>query len=288
MTNTPPSDTDKERDIHRATSDDGTQIAGSVQGRGPPLVLVHGGLDDGELSWGRILPFLTERFTCYVPSTRGRGLSEDHPDHRPERHVEDLTTYVDSIGEPVGLVGHSIGGTFALGAVERGAAVSALALHEPAVFEFWEEGEDAERYQDAIASAAEAVADDRLADAARALARGVINNDEEIAALEESGTLEQMGAYVPTVLQELEQAPETEVPSPTGPSELAQVTVPTLLVYGSRTTTAHTDSMHYLDEQLPDADLHEIPDVGHAAPMVAPELIADEFVKFFADDQALA
>ncbi len=36
---------------HRAISDDGTEIARRVQGQGPPLVLVHRGLGDGEFSF---------------------------------------------------------------------------------------------------------------------------------------------------------------------------------------------------------------------------------------------
>ncbi len=114
--------TDQNR-IHRAVSNDGTEIAGSVHGNGPPLVLFHGGVTDGEHAWSEILQYLNERFTCYLPSMRGTGLSADHPDQRPERHVEDLTSFIDSIGEPVGLFGHSTGGTYSLGAVQL------LAIH---------------------------------------------------------------------------------------------------------------------------------------------------------------
>ena len=63
--------------IHVAVSNDGTKIAGRVQGQGAPIVLVHGGLGDGEVSWFFMLPFLVEHFTCYLMSTRGRGLSGD-------------------------------------------------------------------------------------------------------------------------------------------------------------------------------------------------------------------
>ncbi len=34
-----------EKQIHRAVSDDGTEIVGSVQGNGPLLVFVHGTMD---------------------------------------------------------------------------------------------------------------------------------------------------------------------------------------------------------------------------------------------------
>ena len=58
--------------IHRAVSADGTEIAGRVQGHGPPLILVHGAYGDGEIAWKALLPYLTDRYTCYLPSTRGR------------------------------------------------------------------------------------------------------------------------------------------------------------------------------------------------------------------------
>src|SRR6266545_1336367 len=91
--------------IHRAVSADGTEIAGRVQGLGPPLILVHGAYGDGEIAWKALLPYLTDRYTCYLPSTRGRGLSSDNPDHSPPRLQEDVTAFVDSIGEPVCQVG---------------------------------------------------------------------------------------------------------------------------------------------------------------------------------------
>ena len=49
--------------VHVAVSSDGTTIAGRVQGQGPPLVLVHGGLGDGNVSWLFMLPFLVEHHT---------------------------------------------------------------------------------------------------------------------------------------------------------------------------------------------------------------------------------
>ena len=62
-----------EKRIHRAVSADGTEIAGRVVGEGPALVLVHGGIGHGDLAWEALLPHLTDRFTCYLPSIRGRA-----------------------------------------------------------------------------------------------------------------------------------------------------------------------------------------------------------------------
>src|SRR5829696_9245508 len=113
--------------IHRAVSADGTEIAGRVRGRGPALVLVHGGIGDGDIAWEALLSHLTDRFTCYLPSTRGRGLSSDNPDHSPARLEEDVTAFVDSIGEPVCLVGWSGSGAWVLGAATRSGSVAAVA-----------------------------------------------------------------------------------------------------------------------------------------------------------------
>ena len=266
--------------IHRATAVDGTGIAGPVRGQGPPLVLAHGGVDDGTLSWEPLLPLLTDRFTCFVPAMRGRGHSTDHQDHRPERHAEDLAAFVDSIGEEVGLVGYSTGGTCACGAVARGAAVAALALYESAVFEYWEEGDDAQRFHDGIVAMHEAVADDRLVDGARAILRAFSNN-EEMAAMEQAGTFERFGRFVPDLLRVIEQAQNTTAPSPNDPAELAKITQPCLLLHGSRTTAAHADSMRYLAKELREPRLREIEGVGHMAPILAPAPVATELTQFF-------
>ena len=269
--------------IHRATSDDGTEIVGRVHGDGPPLVFFHGGLTDGDLAWSGMCPFLSDRFTCYLPSMRGTGLSEDHEDQRPERHVEDLAAFIDSIGEPVGLVGHSTGGYYGFGAVERGAPVTAMAAYEPPVFAFWEAGEDAERFEAAVVGMGEAVAEGRLASGARSFLSGV-SNEREMSTMAEAGVFEDVGKYAPKLLQVLEQAPQTEAPDPNDPEELSRVTVPVLLAYGSESTTAHRESVGYLDERLPDSRVREIPGVGHMAPELEPKLVADKLAEFFADE----
>lgn len=281
MAKATPPDTGGKEEIHRAVSDDGTEIAGRVHGDGPPLVFLHGGMTDGDYAWSGMLPYVTDRFTCYLPSMRGTGLSEDHDDQRPERHVEDLIAFIDSIGEPVGLIGHSGGGPTAFGAVQREANDSAMAMYEPAVFEFWEKGAEAERFHDALLSMGEAAAEGRLEDGARELL-SVFANDDEIRVMDEEGDFEHAGQYVPKFLQILEQAPETEAPNPNDPSELAKVTIPVLLVYGSESTTASIDSTQYLGEKLPKAQVLEISGVGHMAPELGVEAVADTFVEFFA------
>jgi pimeloyl-ACP methyl ester carboxylesterase len=121
--------------IHNALSPDGTKIAGHVHGDGFPLVLVHGGLHDGDSSWSALLPDLTSRFTCYLMSTRGRGLSSapSTPYYSLEHLVEDVISFTESVGERVGLVAYSAGGMFALGAAAHLNDLTGTAVYEPAV-----------------------------------------------------------------------------------------------------------------------------------------------------------
>jgi pimeloyl-ACP methyl ester carboxylesterase len=153
--------------IHRAVSADGTEIVGRVHGQGPPLVFLHGRLEDGDSCWGPMLPLLTDRFTCYTPSTRGRGLSGDNPDHAPERLVEDAVAFIDSIGEPVRVFGWSSGAALALAALARSTMGSAAAIYEPSVSEVIHE-QDGARLRSAVAGMAEMARDGRPAEAASA------------------------------------------------------------------------------------------------------------------------
>ena len=155
--------------IHRAVSADGTEVAGRVQGAGPALVLVHGGIGDGEIAWDSMLPHLTDRFTCYLPSTRGRGLSGDNPDHSPPRLEEDVTAFVDSIGERVYLVGWSGSGAWVLGAAARSNCVAGVAAYEPGLIPVMGR-DDLVRTLGIMEQIGAAAADGRLVDALRVFA----------------------------------------------------------------------------------------------------------------------
>ena len=125
----------KDDRIHRVTSEDGTEIAGAVHGQGPSVVFVHGAMDDGTLQWKPAVPYLADRFTCHVMSVRNRGRSGHSEDLSPPRFVEDVAAYASSVGEPVGLVGLSAGGTWVLAAANRLMDVTGVVAYEPVVFE---------------------------------------------------------------------------------------------------------------------------------------------------------
>ena len=265
-------------------SADGTEIAGRVQGHGPPVVFVNGGAGDGDTSWGLLMPFVAEHFTCFLLSTRGRGLSADSDDHSCERLVEDVTAFADSIGEPVGLVGHSSGAMLGLAAAAaRSAAVSAVVAYEPAVAALLEES-DLQQLELAVGRAHEAAVQGQLADAARRFVEACpFFNDEESALLSDVGAFEFMAPFVLMWMQE-----QSEYLRAIDPAVIERISAPVLLLHGPHTHRVFTASVRHLADEIADARLTEIPDVGHMGPVVAPAAVADELVRFLEDTLAPA
>lgn len=204
-----------EKRIHRAVSDDGTEIVGSVQGDGPPLVLVHGAMDDGALQWDPTADYLADRFTCHVMSARNRGRSGHSEDLSPPRLIEDVAAYSCSVGKPVGLVGLSAGGNWVLGAASRLAGVTGVVAYEPVVFEVMSE-EIRNWLVSAVMREGEEARQGRLTTAVRIFAE-FVGNDDEVAALDAGGSFEIMGSNVPADLMGTQQGREYRGPSAMGP-----------------------------------------------------------------------
>ncbi len=272
--------------VHVAISADGIEIVGRVRGQGPPLVLVHGALGDGEVAWEALVPHLAGRFTCYTPSTRGRGLSADHPDHSPPRLQDDVTAFVDSIGDPVSLVGWSGSGAWVLGAAADSDAVAAVALYEPGVIGVGGE-DDLARLGAAMHQVGVAAADGRILDAIHAFLPGICT-DNEIAAIEETPFYDQWVGGVPALLRFLSQDMCYEGTRSTDPEALGRVAAPVLLLRGEQTLlgTFFADVARYLSQHLVDASARELPGVGHFAPLLQPEPVAKELISFFGQSGA--
>lgn len=274
--------TQTDGDIHRAVSDDGTEIAGRVQGQGPPLVIVHGAMGDGEFVWEALLPFLTDQFTCYTMSVRSRVLSGHSTNLSQERRIQDVTAFVESIGEPVHLMGWSQGGALVLGAAAHTDAISALAAYEPAVLEVISEDEFA-RFTDRITGMSELIDEDRPVDGAQLFLEWVANDDEMDAA-REVNFIEGCASNILVFLQEIQQLKEDDGPSPTEPSELAEIAMPVLLLHGSRSIPDpwFVDGVHHVAEHVGDSTVRKIDDTGHMGPIHKPKTVADEVIQFFA------
>jgi pimeloyl-ACP methyl ester carboxylesterase len=268
---------------HYVTTTDGVTIGATVQGQGPPLVFLQGSIGDGDLDWKAVAGHLTGRFTCHLPSMRGRGLSGDHPDLSFGRVVDDFLAYVDSIGEPTGLVGWSA--PFALVAAAKSDVVDAVAHFEPGMLSLMDDQEQA-AVGDILARTGELAAGGRLADAARAFV-GWIFNDEEIAALEDAGYFEAAGRYVPNLLNHLQQVMEHGDPI-ADPAVLGAISAPVLVLHGSDTKPLFAAAARAVTDRVPNARMQEIRGAGHAAPLTHPEALAEALIGFFSSAQQKA
>lgn len=108
-----------------------TRYAWRKFGSGPALVLIHGFPLSG-FTWRKLLPELSQKFTCYVPDTPGLGETEwtGQADFTWHGQARGFKALIDHWGLPrYHLLAHDSGGTFArclaLADTER---VSRLAL----------------------------------------------------------------------------------------------------------------------------------------------------------------
>ncbi|MDA1362748.1 alpha/beta fold hydrolase [Glycomyces luteolus] len=265
---------------HNATTTDGATIAGSVRGDGPPLVFVHGIIGDGGLDWRALLPHLADRFTCHLPSLRGRGGSSGDPDLGFGRLVEDLLAYVESLPQAAGLVGWSLGAGMALTAAgTRPEAVDAVAAIEPGMPGLMNEQEQADLGA-AIGRMAELADGGRHGEAVRALA-GFVFEDDDIATAENTGYFAAAARYVPAMLDFFGQQMQQDGPVPEDPALLGAITAPVLVLHGSDPTPYVAAGVRQVVDYVADTQVQEISGAGHAIPLTHPEALADAIAEFF-------
>jgi len=112
------------------SSKDGTRIAVECTGKGPSLLIVHGGAGDRS-RWQPLLSLFASHFTVCAMDRRGHGESEAGPNYSLEKEFEDVAAVVNSRPGPVFVLGHSIGGLCALEAAFLTNKISKLVLYEP-------------------------------------------------------------------------------------------------------------------------------------------------------------
>jgi pimeloyl-ACP methyl ester carboxylesterase len=118
--------------VEHVTSKDGIPIAYERCGKGLPLVLIHGAAAD-HMRWTPILQELEKQFMVYAVDRRGRGQSGDVEPYTIEREYEDVVAVIDSISDPVNLLGHSYGAICSLEASLKTSNLRKLILYEPPI-----------------------------------------------------------------------------------------------------------------------------------------------------------
>lgn len=253
-------------------SKDGTTIAYERTGSGSPLVLVHG-TSASHTRWTPILPVLAAAFTVYAVDRRGRGESEDADCYAFEREFEDIAAVIDSIGEPVDLLGHSYGAICALEAALLTANIRRLVLYEPPIpvsGRLAEGGETAERLEGILE------AGDREGVVTAFMREYVGMPEDGFATFRETPAWPARVAAAHTLPREVRAQQLYRLDS----HRFTEMITPTMLLLGGASPQSFKDAVEVVNTALPDSRIVDLPGQHHNAMDTAPELFVEEVLAF--------
>ena len=255
---------------HSVTSADGTRIGLLTAGEGPALLLVHGGMGCIE-SWQPLWGRLTSRWRVTAMDRRGRGTSGDTGPYDLSREYQDIAAVAASLAGdgPVDVFAHSIGATCALGAAASGAPVRRLALYEPP----GPQTAPKEWRERVTALIADGKPGPAMVSFLREMGLSATQIDELKNAPRDYDVLPIVSATMPREALALATVDVTAL--------AAAVTVPVLLLLGSRSPAWARDLTGALADVLPQSTLAVLDGQGHDAIDSAPELLADRLAGFF-------
>jgi pimeloyl-ACP methyl ester carboxylesterase len=114
-----------------AISKDGTEIAYSVMGTGPKVLLIDGAMCYREMGpMKAIAEALSDQFEVFFYDRRGRGESGDTRPFHPDREIEDVEAMIAQAGGSIRLFGISSGAILAAHAAKSAKGIEKLALYE--------------------------------------------------------------------------------------------------------------------------------------------------------------
>ncbi len=242
----------------------------SGTGSGPPVVLLHG-LGSSANAFSRVFFQLQKHFRAvWAIDLPGNGFSP-LPDSGPaplQEHVKLLLQFFqEQIGEPVFLVGNSLGGAMSMyAASEAPHLVRALMLVSPA-------GAKVEPGRIAQLKASFEVMS--TADARRMTRR--LFHRAPLAYELLAGQLKILYGS-PAVRGVLMEVKETDFIEP---ERLSKLSMPTMLVWGQSEKLLPYEGVHYFRANLPaHAEVHEVEGFGHIPQMERPSELVELLVGF--------
>lgn len=259
--------------MEKVISHDGTPIAYHRRGSGPPLVLVHGSASANPIAWTAVHLTLEEYFTVYAMDRRGRGESGDGPTYAIEREVEDIVAVVDSIGQPVNLLGHSFGALCVLEAALLTRNLRRLILYEPAI-----PLPDVVLYPEGVIDRLQALLDsgDREGVLTTLYREVVMIPAHEIEQLKASPAWPARVASAHTVLREAQAEEQYTFDA----WRFKDFHTPTLLLLGGDSPQILKAATEIIDRALPDSQIAIMPGQQHTAMYTAPDLFLNEVLTF--------
>ncbi len=258
----------------------GVRLSVHARGEGPAMLLLHG-FTGSTATWTPHLPVF-EGFTTVAADLLGHGESDAPPTpsrYRMEHCVDDLTSLLDHLEiERAAVLGYSMGGRialqFALGAPDR---LWALVLESasPGI-------EDVAEREDRVLS------DNALADEIEQ--NGIVAFVDRWQAVPLFATQDRLPTYVREELrrQRLRNSPVGLANSLRGAGagvedpvsgRLGEIDIPTLLIAGAL-DQKYVALAHKMDEALPCARMHIVPEAGHTTHLEQPDAF-DSVVREF-------
>jgi pimeloyl-ACP methyl ester carboxylesterase len=251
----------------------GLSIAFEGAGTGPVVALAHGFVGDARSTWGSQIEALSDEFAVIAWDAPGAGGSTDPPeDFGMDAYADCLAGFLRALRiERAHLVGLSFGGALVLAAFyrHRGLA-SSLAL--------------VSGYAGWVGSLGMEEADQRLA---RSLEASRLTPDEFVAAMAPSmfspsaegelvaRFLHSVRAFRPSGFRAMARASY-----PDQRHVLAEVDVPTLLLYADHDVRAPISIGQAMHEAVPRSELVVLTGPGHASSVEAPDDVTRELRRF--------
>ena len=263
---------DDEKRVEKVRSADGTEIALTVRGEGPSLLLVHGALADHNL-WNAMSPFLRDHFTLYAMDRRGRGESGDAPMYAPEREVRDIEAALRHISLPAWLVGHSSGALLGLMAAQASVPVKGLIFYEPPLIL---QGLRDPYPPDLYRRVAELARSDPDAAVRTFLHEGPLWPEDEIDFLAQSPRWAALLRMAPTAAYDAQVVGGYRLE----PEEQRRIDVPVLVLTGDMSPEWYRGAAQALVEALPRGEMQVVPGQSHMGVVTGPQLVADAVLRF--------
>jgi pimeloyl-ACP methyl ester carboxylesterase len=267
--------------MNTVRSADGTTIAYTRAGQGPPLILVDGALCSRSFGpMPKLAEQLTARFAVYTYDRRGRGDSGDTTPYEPDREIEDIEALAAMAGDSLYLYGISSGAALALEAAKQIRSIAKLAVYEPP---FIVDDTRTPMPDDWLPRLKQLVADDRPGDAVKMFMRFVGTPAIFTAVMPLTPVWGKLKAAAPTLPYDLTIVHDHQQGTPLRPEEWAAVKAPALVAAGGKSPPSMTNGTRALAGALPSATYRSLPGQNH---MVKARAIAPVLTEFFtAQDQ---
>ena len=247
----------------------GLDVHYTVEGAGPPLILLHGATSTAEEDWSAQRPLFRKAFRLYLVDAHGHGGTKWDVRDGFDRNmlVDDLLAFADTLGlTTFHVVGFSMGAMTAL----------TFATRHP------------ERLRTAIICGIDIVREPRASVARRLMDPERIMREEPEWAQQlerRHGSVQGEGAWqrlLPAIATDVATAPLLT------PQELRSIRLPVQLVYGDRDVFVPVDHAAAIHKQLPDSRLFICPNSPHQVMVAQPALFNLAAGNFYRSTEKIA